>query len=91
MRGCGDHDDLGWLPARFHHHDYQWANEPGAPLPLVDHCLACHIGRSLVRFALPGIPLPEAPALALVFDPGYTDAAPIRAAFRRTPRAPPAS
>lgn len=88
----GDHDDLGWLPSRFHQHDYQWAGEPpGALLPLVDHCLACHIGRTLVRFAQPAIPLPEDRDLVIVSLPGSIDAALRRAAFPRTPRAPPAS
>ena len=88
----GDHDDLGWLPSRFHHHDYQWAGEPpGAPLPLVDHCLACHIGRTLVRLAQPAIPLPEGRDLVFVSVSGSADAAPRRAAFPLTPRAPPAS
>ena len=88
----GDHDDLGWLPSRFHHHDYHWAGEPpGTPLPLVDHCLACHIGRTLVRFAQPSISLPEAPDPVLASVSGSADATPSRAAFPRTPRAPPAS
>jgi hypothetical protein len=88
----GDHDDLGWLPSRFHHHDYQWANEPpGAPLPLVDHCLACHIGRTLVRFAQPAMPLPEVRDPVIVSVSSSADASPRHSAFPSTPRAPPAS
>jgi hypothetical protein len=88
----GDHDDLGWLPSRFHQHDYRWAGETtDAPLPLVDHCLACHLGRTLVRLAPPAPALPEAPAPLLAGIAGFVDEAPTRADFPRTPRAPPAS
>jgi hypothetical protein len=88
----GDHDDLGWLPSRFHHHDYHWSGEaPGAPLPLVDHCLACNVTRTIVRLAPPTPRLPEAPGLVVTSAPGSPDEAPSRAEFPRTPRAPPAS
>lgn len=88
----GDHDDQGWLPSRFHHHDYQWASEPpGAPLPLVDHCLACHIGRTLVRFAQPAIPLPEVRDPVIVSVSDSADTAPQFSSFPSTPRGPPAS
>jgi hypothetical protein len=88
----GDHDDLGWLPSRFHQHDYQWGDEgAGAPLPLVDHCMACHLTRTIVRV------VPAAPALPETLASGpwdfgrLDDDAPTRAAFPRTPRAPPVS
>ena len=88
----GDHDDLGWLPSRFHQHDYQWGSEPpGAPLPLVDHCLACHIGRTLVRFAQPTMPLPEVRDPVIISVSSSADAVPRLAAFPTSPRAPPAS
>lgn len=88
----GDHDDLGWLPSRFHHHHYHWGGEaPGAPLPLVDHCLACHVTRTIVRFAPPAPALPEVPAPVFAGVAGFADEAPTRADFPRTPRAPPAS
>jgi hypothetical protein len=88
----GEHDDLGWLPARFHHHDFQWQETTGeAPAPLADHCLACHVTRTLVRFTPSAAPLPEsvAPALARATE-GAGDI-PGRPDFSRTPRAPPAS
>lgn len=86
----GEHDDLGWLPSRFHHHDFQW--QPGtdeAPAALADHCLACLVTRSIVRFAPAAAPLPEGPDTA----PGRAAAAaaelPSRTDFSRIPRAPP--
>jgi hypothetical protein len=89
---AGDHDDLGWLPERFHQHDYHWVNEPpGSPLPLVDHCLACHLGRTLVRFGPPRILVPEGPDATVASVVPSDDAAPSRADFPRTSRAPPAS
>jgi hypothetical protein len=88
----GSHDTLDWLPTRFHHHDYRWADEPsGAPLPLVDHCLACNIGRTIVCFVPPGLLLPDAPDVLIVSVAASADAAPSRADFPHTPRAPPAS
>ena len=88
----GDHDDLGWLPSRFHQHDYRWAGEAtDAPLPLVDHCLACHITRTIVRLAPPAPALPEAPNPVFAGTAGPADQAPTRADFSSTPRAPPAS
>jgi hypothetical protein len=88
----GDHDDLEWLPERFHHHDDQWGLEPsGAPLALVDHCLACLVSRTIVRFAPPVLSLPEAQDAVNASAPRFPNAAPASAAFPRTPRAPPAS
>ena len=88
----GDHDDLGWLPSRFHQHDYQWAGEPpGAPLPVVDHCLACHVNRTLVRFSPSVAALPESPVPAPARTTGTAGDVPGRPDFSRTPRAPPAS
>ena len=88
----GDHDDLGWLPEKFHKHDFQWAMEAdGAKAPLIDHCRACHIGRMLVRLAPPAPALPDAPALAFAVAPRPSDQAPIRSDFLSAPRAPPAS
>jgi hypothetical protein len=88
----GDHDDLGWLPSKFHQHDYQWAAEAtDAPLPIVDHCLACHLTRTIVRLVpmAPAVPEPPAPGLESIAR--RNDQAATRAAFPRTPRAPPAS
>ena len=88
----GDHDDLGWLPSRFHQHDYQWGAETTeAPLPLVDHCQACQLTRTIVRLvpaapALPGSPGSDLRGLARIQGD-----APTRATFPHTPRAPPAS
>jgi len=88
----GDHDDLGWLPSRFHQHDYRWAGEAtDAALPLVDHCLACHLTRTIVRLAPPAPSLPEAPDPVFASTAGPADEAPTRADFSSTPRAPPAS
>lgn len=88
----GDHDDLGWLPPRFHHHEYQWAAEgTDAPLPLVDHCLACHLTRTIVRLAPAAPALPQFAVSGPWELPRLDDAAPTRADFPRTPRAPPAS
>jgi len=88
----GDHDDLGWLPSRFHQHDYQWAAEAtDAPLPLVDHCLACHLTRTIVRLVPAAPALPASPASGLWELARLDDEVPTRAEFPRTPRAPPAS
>lgn len=88
----GDHEDLGWLPSRFHQHDYRWAGEASdAPLPLVDHCLACHLTRTFVRFAPPAASLPEVPDPVFAGTAGPADEAPTRSDFSSTPRAPPAS
>lgn len=88
----GDHDVLGWLPEKFHKHDFRWdaqANEASAPL--IDHCLACHLGRTLVRLAPPAPSLPEAPAPVLAAAPRSNAQAPTRAYSLSAPRAPPAS
>ena len=88
----GDHDDLGWLPERFHHHDFQW--QPGAAEAgpeLADHCLACHLGRTLVRFVPPVAPLPAAPDPSLMRATALSGKLPARADYSRIPRAPPAS
>jgi hypothetical protein len=88
----GDHDDLGWLPSRFHQHDYQWSSEArDAPLPLVDHCLACHLTRTIVRMVPMAPALPESPAPADGSIARRNDEAPTGTSFPRTPRAPPAS
>ncbi len=91
----GEHDDLGWLPSKFHQHDYQWAAEAtdatDAPLPLVDHCLACHLTRTIVRLVPMAPALPDSPAPALGSVARRNEEAPTGAAFPRTPRAPPAS
>jgi hypothetical protein len=88
----GDHDDLGWLPSRFHQHDYQWAAEAtDAPLPLVDHCHACQLTRTIVRLVPAGPALPEVPAPVLQGLARRNGDAPTRADFPHTPRAPPAS
>lgn len=88
----GDHDDLGWLPERFHRHAYEWSAESrDAPLPVADHCLACHLARTIVRFGPPAaaIPLGLDPPLSSTWArPGGTTAVPF---FPRTPRAPPSS
>lgn len=88
----GDHDDLGWLPERFHHHDYQWrtgADDAGSAL--ADHCLACHLSRTLVRFVPPAAPLPGAPDPLLAQRSTASSEIPSPADFSRIPRAPPAS
>lgn len=88
----GDHDDLGWLPSRFHQHDFHWAAEAtDAPLPLVDHCLACHLTRTIVRLVPLAPAIPESPAPALGSVAHRNHKAPADAAFPRTSRAPPAS
>ena len=88
----GDHDDLGWLPSKFHHHDYQWAAEAtDAPLPLVDHCHACQLTRTIARLVPAGPALPESPAAVLPSLARRNGEAPTRAGFPHTPRAPPAS
>ena len=88
----GGHDDLGWLPSRFHQHEYRWAGETtDTPLPLVDHCLACHLTRTIVRLAPPAPSLPEAPDPVFASTAGPADEAPARADFSSTPRAPPSS
>jgi hypothetical protein len=88
----GDHDELGWLPERFHKHDFQWAMEAGgAKAPLIDHCLACRLARTLVRLAPPALALPDAPAPAFA-GASLADAhGPTRTDFLSAPRAPPAS
>lgn len=88
----GGHDDLGWLPSRFHHHAFQWGAGTGEqPAPLADYCLACHVTRSIVRLASAPAPPPEVPDAV----PGGTAAAaaelPDRTDFSRIPRAPPTS
>jgi len=88
----GDHDVLGWLPERFHKHDFGWAMEAdGAKSPLVGHCLACHLGRTLVRLASPPPALPDAPASVFAGGPRSDSQAPARTDFLSAPRAPPAS
>lgn len=88
----GDHDDLGWLPERFHQHDFQW--QPGADdarVALTDHCLACHLTRTLVRFTPPDAPLPGAPDPSLARAPTTAGESARLADFSRIPRAPPPS
>lgn len=88
----GDHDDLGWLPSRFHHHDFHWrtgTDEEAAPL--IDHCLACHVTRTLVRISPSVAALPESPVPAPARTTGTAGDVPGRPDFSRTPRAPPAS
>lgn len=88
----GDHDDLGWLPSRFHQHDYQWTAEAThALLPLVDHCHACQLTRAIVRLVPGGPALPESPAPMFRGLARGNHEAPTRADFPHTPRAPPAS
>ena len=88
----GDHDALGWLPEKFHKHDFRWAAEAdGAKAPLVDHCLACHLGRTLVRLVPPAPARPEPPAPVFAGDPQPAAQAPTRTDFLSAPRAPPAS
>jgi hypothetical protein len=88
----GEHEDLGWLPSRFHHHDFQWRAGTGEQVaPLADHCLACHVTRTLVRFSPPVATLPESPAPAWARAGGAVGDVPGRPDFSRTPRAPPAS
>jgi len=88
----GDHDDLGWLPSRFHHHDFQWGAEAdGAAIPLVDHCMACHVSRTIVRFASPAPPLPATPATIVATVRGSAEAPAPGARFPHSSRAPPAS
>jgi hypothetical protein len=88
----GDHDGLGWLPERFHEHDFQWATEAdGSRAPLVDDCLACHLGRTLVRLAPPAPALPDASAPVFAGAPRAESRAPARSDFLSAPRAPPAS
>jgi hypothetical protein len=88
----GDHEVLGWLPERFHKHDFRWAAEAdGSRAPRVDHCLACHLGRTLVRLAPPAPALPDAPAPVFAGAPRPAAEAPTRSDFLSAPRAPPAS
>lgn len=88
----GDHDVLGWLPEKFHRHDFRWAAEAdGANAPLIDHCLACHLGRTLVRLAPPAPALPDTPATVFASAPRPAAEAPTRTDFLSAPRAPPAS
>ncbi|HET7692609.1 MAG TPA: hypothetical protein VFM44_05950 [Gemmatimonadota bacterium] len=88
----GDHDVFGWLPERFHKHDFRWAVEAdGAKSPLAGHCLACHLGRTLVRLVPPPPALPDAPAPVFAGAPGADSQAPERTDFLSAPRAPPAS
>ena len=88
----GDHDALGWLPEKFHKHDFRWAVEAdGAKRPLAGPCLACHLGRTLVRLAPPPPALPDAPAPVFAGAPGADSQAPARTDFLSAPRAPPAS
>ena len=88
----GDHDVLGWLPERFHEHDFQWATEvDGSRAPLIDDCLACHLGRTLVRLAPPAPAPPDAPAPVFAGAPRADSRAPSRTDFLSAPRAPPAS
>lgn len=88
----GGHDVLGWLPERFHEHHFQWAtgaDESGGPL--VDDCLACHLGRTLVRLAPPAAALPDAPPSVFAGAARADSRAPTRTDFLSAPRAPPAS
>jgi hypothetical protein len=86
----GDHDDLGWLPSRFHHHDFHWRPGTGeTPTPLADHCLACHVTRSIVRFASAAAPPPEVPDTVLGRAADAAAELPSRTDFSRIPRAPP--
>lgn len=88
----GGHDALGWLPERFHEHDFQWAADAdGSRAPLIDDCLACHLGRSLVRLAPPAPALPDAPSPSFAGAPRDDSPAPTRTDFLSAPRAPPAS
>src|SRR5688500_7453381 len=88
----GDHDALGWLPEQFHRHDFRWEVEAdGAQAPMIDHCLACHLGRPLVRLAPPTPALPAAPGSVLRVPPRVDAQAPTRTDFLSAPRAPPAS
>jgi hypothetical protein len=87
-----DPEDLGWLPERFHQHHFGWAAEAeAAKTPLLDHCLACHIGRMLVRLAPPTPALPDAPAPAFPGAARSEAEARTRSDFLSAPRAPPAS
>lgn len=88
----GDHDDLGWLPSRFHHHDFHWRAGTGEEAaPLNDHCLACHLTRTLVRFSPSVAALAESPVPAPAWITGTAGDVPGRPDFSRTPRAPPTS
>jgi hypothetical protein len=88
----GDHDDLGWLPSRFHHHDFHWRAGTGEePAPLTDHCLACHVSRALVRLSPPATLPPATPDLVPSPTAGMAGETAARPDFSRIPRAPPAS
>ena len=88
----GDHDALGWLPEKFHKHDFRWAEETeAAQAPLLDPCLACHLGRTLVRLVPPAPSLPEASAPVFAAAPRPAAEAPTHSDFLSAPRAPPAS
>ena len=88
----GDHDVLGWLPEKFHKHDFRWAEETeAAQAPLLDPCLACHLGRTLVRLVPPAPSLPEASAPVFAAAPRPAAEAPTHSDFLSAPRAPPAS
>lgn len=88
----GDHDDLGWLPERFHRHAFEWAAESAeSPHSAVDHCLACHLARTLVRFTPTAPALPEGLDPLQGSEPSRIALVAHRATFPRTPRAPPAS
>ena len=88
----GGHDVLGWLPEKFHKHDFRWAAETdGAQGHLLDHCMACHIGRMIVRLTPPVPALPDAPAPVFAGATRPAAEAPNRSDFLSAPRAPPAS
>ena len=88
----GDHDDLGWLPERFHRHAFEWSAESrDAPLPVADHCLACHLARTIVRFTPPALAIPEGLDSLLPAASTRPDEPTTRVAFSPAPRGPPAS
>ena len=88
----GDHDVLGWLPERFHKHNFRWTMEAdGAKAPLIEHCLACHLSRTLVRLPPAAPALPDAPAPVFAGASRPASEAPNRSDYLSAPRAPPAS
>lgn len=77
VRHAGEHDESGleWLPAQYHHHHYEIAQDDAeAPFALQDLCVACHWSRLGQRHA-GGQPVgaDAAPVLRIVADGSVPD------------------